>query len=432
MSNGAKPKIIVKQPSPDQSFELILVSSTPKTSKWVLTQLRIKSLRDGLLQWQIGFEPFKEQLITWHGTVGGKIQVKVRKVELNNSKRTIQEQALLQARQKYMLNIRKGYLPVGSTEVPMIKIMRAEEYIIDKHKLNFPLSVETKLNGIRLWVRKNHVVEGYSRGNKLFTHITHILNECEKFLNYLPYNAAIDGEMFHHDLDFTEITSIVRTEKFQHQLMPMLEYYIFDIWWPDNPPYETRRQVLEDAIKLYREDHFGGTTPKDTRTREDFMNLQSSDADNVTKLFLTERVIVNSVEDIFKQHQIFVQNGYEGTMIKRHANDSVPGTREYTSSTYLFGKGNRILKLKDWYDEEAECIGVQSASGTEKNCAMLLIRDIRGNEFYVRMGGPLERRRYWYEHPESIIGKQITFKYQTLSIYGVPIFPVGLEVRDYE
>jgi DNA ligase-1 len=119
-------------------------------------------------------------------------------------------------------------------------------------------------------------------------------------------------------------------------------------------------------------------------------------------------------------------------MIKKHANNAEPGTREYTSSTYLFGKGTRILKLKDFFDEEAECIGLKNSSGSEEGCAMLQIRDIRGNEFYIRMRGSFERRRHWFQHPEEIIGKQITFRYQTLSVYGVPIFPVGIEVRDYE
>lgn len=430
-SSSRKVKIIVKQPAPDKSFELILYSSQPTTDKWVLTQLRSKSLRDGLMQWQIGFDPHQQHLITWHGGVGQKIQVKTRKVEVNLSGRSIQHQALLEARQKYMLNIRKGYVPVGSSEVPLIKIMRAEEYDQHKHKLNFPLSVETKLNGIRLWVRKNHVVEGYSRGNKSFPHIDHILNECTNFLNYLPYNAAIDGEMFHHDLDFTIITSIARTTKFRHPLMYMLEYYIFDVWWPDNPPYEQRRKVLEDAMALYRTENFPEDNYRDTRTEEEFEDGAEIDPSK-TKLFLTERHIVDSVDEIYEHHQDFVARGYEGTMIKKHSNGAEIGTREYTASTYLFGKGTRILKLKDFIDEEATCIGVKNSAGSEEGCAMLQIEDIRGNQFYVRMRGPFERRRRWFQHPEEIIGKQITFRYQTLSVYNVPIFPVGVEVRDYE
>jgi len=48
------------------------------------------------------------------------------------------------------------------------------------------------------------------------------------------------------------------------------------------------------------------------------------------------------------------------------------------------------------------------------------------------MAGSVGRRREWLSHPEEIIGKQVTFRYQELSAENVPRFPRGVEVRDYE
>ena len=69
--------------------------------------------------------------------------------------------------------------------------------------------------------------------------------------------------------------------------------------------------------------------------------------------------------------------------------------------------------------------------GTEDGAVKFLIRDIRGNEFYVRPKGSLEIRRKWLKNINNLKGKLMTIRYQELSEHGIPRFAVAI-LRDYE
>jgi DNA ligase-1 len=48
------------------------------------------------------------------------------------------------------------------------------------------------------------------------------------------------------------------------------------------------------------------------------------------------------------------------------------------------------------------------------------------------MKGSIENRIEMFKKAETYVGKEITVRYQELSEDGIPIFPVGLAIRDYE
>jgi DNA ligase-1 len=50
----------------------------------------------------------------------------------------------------------------------------------------------------------------------------------------------------------------------------------------------------------------------------------------------------------------------------------------------------------------------------------------------VRPEGTLEVRRKFLEEKDRYIGKQLTVRFQNLTALGIPRFPVGVVVRDYE
>ena len=115
-------------------------------------------------------------------------------------------------------------------------------------------------------------------------------------------------------------------------------------------------------------------------------------------------------------------------MIKKISNGMAFGSKSYNETLYKPGKCNHILKYKHFIDEEAIIIGVTEAEGT----TLLSVQDRRGNVFPIRMKCNLERKRSWIQNPQLIVGKEATIRYQELSIYGIPKFPLGLAIRDYE
>lgn len=428
-------------------YELIAPHDDPLSGKWALLELRKNDLKNALKMWQIGYH--NGELIIWHGHVGGSIQIEHH--EVIPMSKTLQEQAIQDARHRYVLKVRKGYLPPGASTPAQITLMAAEHYNrLKPQRLSFPVAVETKLDGIRLWIQKvAGKVKGFSRGNlELFT-MKHIFNECEEFLEYLPPGSAIDGELFHPHLNFEEITSIGRTINETHILMPMLDLYIFDVYMPSNPPYEVRRSKLEKALRVYRSTIIPGSNHvyenggriesiADQRSKDVFMSLsqeqypESAKYPGTTKLFITESHQAHSHSDIIAIHKRYVDAGHEGSMIKKQANGAKVGTPAYTASQYLFGRGTRILKVVDKLTSEAFCVRILEATGREKGCALLVLRLENGKEFTVRMTGSRERSRELLKRPELALHKPVTYEYRNMTVHGIPRFPVGIEIRDYE
>jgi hypothetical protein len=89
-----------------------------------------------------------------------------------------------------------------------------------------------------------------------------------------------------------------------------------------------------------------------------------------------------------------------------------------------------MIKMKEWQDEEGIIVGIDSAKSTEEGCACFFIQDPRGNVIHMRPQGSHEQRREWLANPESCVGRRYTYKFQELSEYGVPRFPIPLRFCD--
>lgn len=218
-------------------------------------------------------------------------------------------------------------------------------------------------------------------------------------------------------MPFNILMSAMKTKKSIHPRLHEIECHIFDISYedPEGAPYEKRYQLLVNAYTQYMKD-------READGRNSFPHI----------LRIVPCDIAMNHEHIMENHKLYVKQGYEGIMIKKLSNGAEYNTKIYQESLYKSGKGNHILKYKNFKDEEAIIIRVDEAEGTEKGAAIFLVQDIRGNQFPLRIRGDFERRRYWFQNPHLIIGKEITYRYQELSQYGVPRFPVGITIRDYE
>jgi len=67
-----------------------------------------------------------------------------------------------------------------------------------------------------------------------------------------------------------------------------------------------------------------------------------------------------------------------------------------------------------------------------KNGTAIWICQVGSHTFSVRPEGTLEVRRKFLQDQGNYIGKQLTVRYQNLTTLGIPRFPVGVVVRDYE
>lgn len=432
-----------------QDYQEIHFNQTPTESKWKLVSLYKISLTGGQLFWRIGFDGVNK-IISEHGYVNGAIQESPVEV-IAKVNRTIQEQALQEAKQKYSLKYKTGYRPAGSTEIPEFEAMSGKPYYDEKKDKflkidSWPVAVEPKLDGIRMlrWESPDGKAIWRTRAKTYYTHFEHVDVELEDFFLYLPSGSFLDGEMYTPDMTFGEITSAVKTIKTRHHRLTDVHYHIFDIVTPIPTPFEGRFSILLEAYRSFINDKKIECMNNDIGREVNQMftvDLGVKDIYNIivgylyqpnTKFHIVPYTPAANHDDIMKFHDQYVKLGYEGVIIRKLANKSEPGSKIYASSLYKPGKGTNFVKFKKFSDEEGTIIGIESGKGKLEGAAIFKVRDSRGNEFTVKLKGEVERLKEYYEHPETVIGKQLTYSHQVTEGYDAPRFPVGIAVRDYE
>lgn len=376
--------------------------------RWRLTPLYTNSIKGQPMFWWIGFDIKGEEIITGHGYVGGVEQTKSRRVTVNQSGRTLHEQAVLEIRQRYLKKFRQGYHPHGSEAPSVSNPMLANKWQPAKTRLYFPVLVQPKLDGGRALVRR--VADGRlvyrSRSNREYPHLGQIFDqELALLISYLPLEVELDGELYLHGKSFNQLSSILRNERQLHPQINELKYYIFDFNSHDPQPAEIRAAYLRQAEAAVHRD--GYTT---------------------SHLVIVPTYPANNGDEIKSYHQTFRASGFEGTMIRKTRASGAP----LAETIYKSGRSNNLLKYKDIQDEEGVVIGVGEAQGQEEGLALLIIQDPRGNRIQMRPAFSFEERSKWLQQPELVIGKRITYEFGELSEYGVPRFPVAKAFRDYE
>ena len=437
---------ILDEPSNMFEGELINIGETPRTEteSWKYTPLFKEGNLGEIRIWQIGFENNNQRLKIIHGVLittkgeNGKLIIAYHPIEMNKSGRNLQEQALLEARKRYLDQYKNGYLPKGEEMVKQQK----EPMLANKFKLstdktarktnetyinNYPVSVMRKLDGIRCLSRYlggalDSIIMRSRNNNAHEAPLTHIKKELMLFFPYLPQSSELDGELYSMDMGFNELSGVIRTKKRKHEKHDLVNYYIFDIIEPQKLHWEKRYKILVDSFQRYIED---GNPCK--------------------YLKIVEMYYANNEIELINYHDKFVSEGYEGLIIRKCASTEVTCCKEkingvmcknclkgYNLTVYRSNRSNAILKYKNFIDEEVTIIGFSATVGTEEGAIKYLVKDLRNNEFHIRPRGTIEERKNLFQIGNELIGKQLTIRYQELSEKGVPRFPVAIAIRDYE
>ena len=388
--------------------------------QWRLVPLYKKNLRGKTMGWCVSFNIEKQNLVIIHGFIDGKTKMQTEeiKVILNQSKRDIHQQSVLEAKARFLNKQRSGYSPYSNQPVitpdTFDKPMLANVWVPDKMKLDYPVYLQPKLDGFRCLAKLvNGKMKYMSRGGREFPHLNGEFDqEIVPFIQCFPYTIQLDGEIYCHGYTFSELSSMFKNERTKHPDIKKLTYNIFDFSTHDAEiPFERRYDIMADALDKYKEKGLDTTR---------FCIVLTSQA--------------NTHEDIMNAHQYFVSEGYEGTMIKK-----ISGNKP-SQALYVHGRTNNILKHKDFIDSEGIVVGVKNAKGTEEGVGLLVVRIKHKNangkdvesDITMRPTGSFERRQEWLKHPETIIGSTVVYKYRETTEYGIPRFPVVKGERDFE
>jgi len=299
-------------------------------------------------------------------------------------------QALAEAEAFWQKKLDKNYSPTKSaatqkrqqTRLPMLAL----KYDDRSHDVVWPAFVQPKLNGVRcLMERVGDDIVFHSRGNKQFTTLNHLKADA---LAVLQDGEMLDGELYSHGaVTFQELCSLIKNEKKSDpaRVAQHIQFWNYDRC--ESVPFVKRASRLVEHGSIKR-------VP-------------------------TYRVA--NEKEMLDYHQQFEEQGYEGLMLRSG------------NSGYRFQyRSVSLLKLKSFMDGEFEIVGAEEGVGKSAGQATFVCKTKQGQTFGCRCKGTDEMRREQWTNRASYMNKMLTVKYQTLSDDGVPIFPVGIGVRDYE
>jgi len=265
--------------------------------------------------------------------------------------------------------------------------------VFEDKRAKMPGYAQPKDNGIRcLWGGR---VAWTREGNRHCNHIQDIV--WHKLRGLVPEGWTVDGELIlnRHVYSFQKCQSAVKKD---NHLSSSLEYVVFDGYNKAEPGL-----IFSERLKVLK------------------------------RLIATPTVIIPDLQRLDFWYKKWLSDGYEGLIYRA----DVP---------YIFGSGGRnLMKKKPVKHAEFIIIGVWE--GTGKNAGTPVYRLARPDVPYVP-GAAASVKNSFGAVPEgsysekrgllaeaqmfNLIGKPYTVKFWDYYESGVPQFPIGIGVRDYE
>jgi len=351
--------------------------------------------------WSIGVEA--NTIIVNFGQVDGKIQhteevIKSGKNTGRSNETTPEEQAIAEATAKWEGKIKKGYVEDLNRAINGegdfeggFQPMLAHKFADHGHKIKFPAWIQPKLNGHRcLATIEDGVATLWSRTRKPITSCPHIILELQEM--FPTGSHQVDGELYNHTYkdNFEELASLIRQEV-PAKRHTEIQYHMYD--YPSSKSFTERINALSDAYKAFGKNHF-------------------------SYLQLTQSTLLQTEDDMMSMFEAFLKAGYEGGMA-RNAAGEYQGKRSYN-----------LQKLKEFQDAEFKIVGIEEGKGGYAGCGIFICKADNGSTFNVKMRGPKERLAEFLQDTSIWQGKELVVKYQYISKYGIPIFPVGERFKD--
>lgn len=364
-----------------------------------LPTLYKRTKKGQIQQWSIVVE--NNSFYTIEGIVKGKLTSSIPTVcEAKNIGRanetSPEDQAEKEARALWQKKLDRNYH--DSIERCDIKRffepMLAEDYHEFKHKIEFPIFSQPKLDGIRCIANKDGL---WSRNGKPFVSCKHIYNYLKPLFDKHP-NLIFDGELYcdKYKHNFNKISSYVRTSKSLtpekiNMIESELEYWVFD--FPSHSGNFSER--YEQLTSIFSKAKF--------------------------PIVLVSTTVANNHSDLDSvYYETYLDQGFEGQIIR-------------VDTPYEKCRTQNLLKRKEFIDTEFKIVGVIEGRGNRSGTVGKFVLELpNGETFESNIKADFEYLKELLINREILIGKVVTVRYGKLSPDGVPIWPYVIDIRDYE
>lgn len=293
---------------------------------------------------------------------------------------TPEEQAVLEANAKIKAKLDEGYFETieeaeqGEVILPML----AKDFKKEEKKVKYPVFIQPKLDGLRMLKKGGSVI---SRKNKPITTLKHVSSEL---LNYS--DIIFDGEGYSHGDSFQRNMELVK--KYRKGETEAVKYHVYDIV-DTELNFEQRYAKLKFIIE----------------------------SEKPTNIELVPTFLIRNKEELLEKHKEFLEQGYEGTMIR------------WGKEGYAINKrSSNLLKFKDFIDIACPIVDVKpSEKRPDQGSFICELPD--GRTFGCGMRFSHEERTRVLEIKDEYIGKTAEVRFFEYSTDGIPRFPVCCGIR---
>jgi len=257
-----------------------------------------------------------------------------------------------------------------------IKMMLAHNYV-DQEIIGWHMS--EKLDGIR----------AYWDGERFYSRTGKNITAPKAFLDRMPRDITLDGELYAGRGNFNITSSIVRKtkniEKYTDDWLDNITYCVFDTPEKSEWPFERRLAYMYEKV---------GTKYKNVE--------------------IVRHTIVKKEKQMYDELERVTKLDGEGLMLRKY------------ESTYEHKRSKNLLKVKKFHDMEVKIIGYKNGTGKYKGkVGSFECVTKEGNIFNCGSGlTDVERSK-----PPKI-GTFITVKYFELSKDGIPRFPIFMRIAE--
>ena len=345
-----------------------------------------------------------------HGQQDGKLQIKQRIVKSGKNLKkanstTVYQQAEADLKSIYQKQLDDGYVTSLEDYKDPVRPMLAQKYQ-DKKKHVIWASEEQpnnfyraskKYDGIRcfIFIDENSNIKFESRTGKPFKYFEHIADKIKHLSNVI-----LDGELYSNTVEFEKICSLVNSEEYDKETDTDIQFFIYDFI-----DLNSTDDVFEKRLE---------------KLNKEFLKF----ADKIQyPIQPVSQIKIKSEKDLKEFHDKWVAEGYEGLMLKD------------PNGLYEFGKrSNNLLKYKEMHSDEFKIKDIFIAENDPERVQIELYVDPFNSQETFKIGtlkgNKEENYSNYYLNKNNLIGKWLTINYQTLTSYGIPLFPVGIAIRE--
>lgn len=292
------------------------------------------------------------------------------------------EQAQKEAQSKFQKKLDKGYNEKLTKEKKFFEPMLAKQYEDYSHLcFDVPTFIQPKLDGLRCINSGGTMM---SRNGKPFVTVEHLTQDI----------GILDGELYSHDYhdDFNKIVSLVKKTKPTaadiEECESIIEFWAYD--YPDfDGTFSERYNQLKKVVKQTK--------------------------NKMIKVVPTFQV--HSEEELEEYHIKFINEGYEGSIIRLDL------------GSYENKRSKQLLKKKDFDDDEFEIVefleGIGGRDGTAGKVVCLL-ED--GTTFEAGMAFDFNQVVDFWDNRHDYVGRLASIRYFGYTPAGKPRFGVCKQI----